>query len=979
MHSMKRGPDCSKGRFWGTSAAIAALTVSLIASTSQMAQAVSPTDAGLGLTNAQGANIHLLADSVYKVGSDCVADSTYQLLGSADKVNPVLDAIKNRQDAPKNLSYTIKSKTIGNSENVIIDLAMPATGKQPRNSAATPPADLCSDAGLAKYGLKYANVRNSLEPDWWKGFVAAFAAFATYATITFAISGLMVLAAGPAIEFWAARIGGCVGGGASNLVANLIMGIKFNGKLMTSTIGNCIFGGIGPKVFGQYLPKFITWVDTSFTGWVLRAAGKWLRQWLTGIVRTGATQVRTVIEMVGQEFSGVHVALNAAMALPSAPVQPVTPADELVGAASNRCVSNPTTSATNGVQLQILDCVNGTNQQITSDGSALQLLGKCLDVGQQAATPGTPVQLWTCWGGASQQWTVNSNGTIVSVPSGLCLGVAGGATANASNLDMETCNGGSSQNWSTGSATASANQQFKHVGSGLCLSNPTKTATLGVQLQILDCANGTNQQISTDDGSNLEVLGRCIDVQGQHTTPGTVVQLYTCNGGSNQQWTVNPDDTIVGVGSGLCLAVAGSATTSGSGLDIETCDGSANQVWVNAPSTPPVQQYSDAGSGRCVSNPTTTGTNGVQLQILDCANTTNQQISSVGSTLQVLGKCFDVQGRHTTPGTVVDLYTCNGGTNQQWTFNDDGTIVGVGSGLCLAVAGSATASGSGLDIETCNGASSQNLGQPVQPRSAAGRPRIRFVRDRPGAKRHHRDAAADPRLHRRHQPAAHRHRWHAADAGHLPQRASDRRGHSCQPQHLQRCGEPAVDAQRRRHDRRRHDRAVPRGRRGRDRRRVRARHRGLQRRQQPGLAQPGPRPLGTDRHPVLRRRIGLVPEQPDHDRHQRGPAADAGLRQRHQPGDQLHRRHAAGPGQLPRRAVDRLRYPRHPQHLQRRRRAAVDGQRRRHHRRRPVRAVPRCRRQPDRQRLAGRHRDLQRRQQPAVVGSVTYAPSADAG
>ena len=55
--------------------------------------------------------------------------------------------------------------------------------------------------------------------------------------------------------------------------------------------------------------------------------------------------------------------------------------------------------------------------------------------------------LWTCNGGANQQWTVNANGTIVGVQSGLCLDVVGNRTANGTLVDIYTCNGGRNQQW----------------------------------------------------------------------------------------------------------------------------------------------------------------------------------------------------------------------------------------------------------------------------------------------------------------------------------------------------------------------------------------------------------------------------------------------------------------------------------------------------------------------------------------------------
>ena len=68
-------------------------------------------------------------------------------------------------------------------------------------------------------------------------------------------------------------------------------------------------------------------------------------------------------------------------------------------------------------------------------------------------------------------------------------------------------------------------------------------------------------------------------------------------------------------------------------------------------------------------------------------------------------KCLDVHGAGTADGTAVEIYDCNGGTNQQWTLNSDGTIVGVGSGKCLDATGHGTANGTLIQIWTCNGGS----------------------------------------------------------------------------------------------------------------------------------------------------------------------------------------------------------------------------------------------------------------------------------
>jgi hypothetical protein len=55
----------------------------------------------------------------------------------------------------------------------------------------------------------------------------------------------------------------------------------------------------------------------------------------------------------------------------------------------------------------------------------------------------------------------------------------------------------------------------------------------------------------------------------------------------------------------------------------------------------------------------------------------------------------------------VDIYSCNGGTNQQWVVHPDGSITNAESGLCLDAYGQGTTNGTKIDEYTCNGGSNQ--------------------------------------------------------------------------------------------------------------------------------------------------------------------------------------------------------------------------------------------------------------------------------
>ncbi len=114
-------------------------------------------------------------------------------------------------------------------------------------------------------------------------------------------------------------------------------------------------------------------------------------------------------------------------------------------------------------------------------------------------------------------------------------------------------------------------------------------------------------------------------------------------------------------------------------------------------------------SNRCLDVPNVSQNNGTFLDIWDCNGGSNQQWTYLSNgELQVYGsKCLDVPNHNTSAGTRVEIWDCNGGANQQWNLNSDGTVVGRESNLCLDVTGQGTANGTQVEIWTCNGGSNQ--------------------------------------------------------------------------------------------------------------------------------------------------------------------------------------------------------------------------------------------------------------------------------
>jgi len=116
---------------------------------------------------------------------------------------------------------------------------------------------------------------------------------------------------------------------------------------------------------------------------------------------------------------------------------------------SSDCVDNNNASGTNGNKVQIWTCDGNTGAQnwtLASNGT-ITIDGGCMDITGANYSNGTNIEWWTCNGGANQQWTAESNGTIVNPASGKCLDDPDWNVTNGTQLDLWACNGGSNQDW----------------------------------------------------------------------------------------------------------------------------------------------------------------------------------------------------------------------------------------------------------------------------------------------------------------------------------------------------------------------------------------------------------------------------------------------------------------------------------------------------------------------------------------------------
>jgi len=117
-------------------------------------------------------------------------------------------------------------------------------------------------------------------------------------------------------------------------------------------------------------------------------------------------------------------------------------------------------------------------------------------------------------------------------------------------------------------------------------------------------------------------------------------------------------------------------------------------------------------SGKCVDVSGAGSADGTKIQLWTCHGGTNQQWTVSGSTLRALNKCMGIAGGGTGNGGLVQLSTCNGSGGQNWTAGANGSLVNPQSGRCLDANGGSSADGTQLIIWSCHGGANQRWTLP---------------------------------------------------------------------------------------------------------------------------------------------------------------------------------------------------------------------------------------------------------------------------
>jgi hypothetical protein len=257
---------------------------------------------------------------------------------------------------------------------------------------------------------------------------------------------------------------------------------------------------------------------------------------------------------------------------------------------------------------------------------------KCLDDAGAATTTHTHIQISSCNGAASQDWTVEPDGTV-RFDSSYCMADSGVATTGGFHLiDLEPCSTTSpAMQWQPRS-----NSSLYNPATGWCLADPGSSTVDGTQLIDGTCNGSASQQWTIPYTrpaypgaiqSKLTTAKMCITDAGASTANGNPIEISACvSDAAQDNWTVEPDGTLQF--SGHCLVPQNAGTADGTLIVLWTCQGEASQFWTErADGT-----FVNKTSGTCLDDTGSSITNGTQLTLLHCITSPNEGWTPHGET-----------------------------------------------------------------------------------------------------------------------------------------------------------------------------------------------------------------------------------------------------------------------------------------------------------------------------------------------------------
>jgi beta-glucosidase len=214
----------------------------------------------------------------------------------------------------------------------------------------------------------------------------------------------------------------------------------------------------------------------------------------------------------------------------------------------------------------------------------------------------------------------------------------------------------------------------------------------------------------------------------QEGLTGTAVSVPVSASDSTAGQTLAYSATGLPAGTSISAStgtITGTPTTAGTTtVTVTAQDGtgafaSQSFVWTVEPAADGIAPTPLVGyEGLCLDVTSDANTPGTAVDVYTCNGTDGQQWTiEPNSTVEADGDCLDVTGGGTANGTLVDLYTCNGTGAQVWQPQEDGALYNPQSGKCLDDTNFSTTPGTQVQIWACSGGTNQSW---VSPASVTG-------------------------------------------------------------------------------------------------------------------------------------------------------------------------------------------------------------------------------------------------------------------
>lgn len=300
----------------------------------------------------------------------------------------------------------------------------------------------------------------------------------------------------------------------------------------------------------------------------------------------------------------------------------------------------------------------GTQLSGNDEPASVMSQSKCNSAGQ--LSPRDIVGVQVAYGPRGAGSLVGVNSQCLQVP----FAAPSGSTAS-----YVPCNGSSmQQQWRRDSSyhlfASGSSTGFLDIRGGAITSGAT------VQVFSQNSPPTANQQWLMNSVQVLGMGNLCVDVPSGNFANGTVLQMFQCNGGNNQSWKVTPNanSTLTISNGNFCWDVPNGSATSGNPIQLFSCNGGTNQQFT------PTSAGALTFGGLCADVAGGQPNNGSSLQLFGCKGSSdparfNQRFHLNGQIVvgNNSGQCLDVPGG-TLNTASAQIFTCNGGANQNWDF-----------------------------------------------------------------------------------------------------------------------------------------------------------------------------------------------------------------------------------------------------------------------------------------------------------------------